>query len=205
MSNDPEEIRADIERTRARLSDDVDTLADEASPKRIAQRQTNKARRALSGAKDRIMGTASDVSDTARDRVNSAGDQLAGTRTDAKARAAEVGDTVRERTEGNPLAAGLIAFGAGLLVSSVFRPSSAEQQVASAAKEKLQPLAEEAKQVAGDAADHLKDSAREAVESVRDTAGHAADQVKDTGTSAAQDVQSQAAESKDAVQQSQTN
>ena len=38
-SSDPDEIRADIERTRAALSDDVDALTDAANPKNIAKRQ----------------------------------------------------------------------------------------------------------------------------------------------------------------------
>ena len=43
-SNDPDEIRADIERTRAALSDDVDALTDTANPKNIAKRQVDKAK-----------------------------------------------------------------------------------------------------------------------------------------------------------------
>ena len=43
-SSDPEEIRAEIEATRTRLSDDIDTLADQANPKRMAQRQVDKTR-----------------------------------------------------------------------------------------------------------------------------------------------------------------
>ncbi len=38
-SNDPDEIRADIERTRAALSDDVDDLAESVKPKNVAGRQ----------------------------------------------------------------------------------------------------------------------------------------------------------------------
>jgi hypothetical protein len=41
-SNDPDEIRADIERTRAALSDDVDDLAESVKPKNVAQRQVDK-------------------------------------------------------------------------------------------------------------------------------------------------------------------
>ena len=37
--NDPEVLRAEIARTRAELSDNVDTLADTANPKNIANRQ----------------------------------------------------------------------------------------------------------------------------------------------------------------------
>ena len=40
-SNDPDQIRAEIEQTRAALSDDVDALADTANPKNIANRQVD--------------------------------------------------------------------------------------------------------------------------------------------------------------------
>ena len=37
-SSDPDEIRAEIEQTRARLSDDVDRLGESAAPKNVARR-----------------------------------------------------------------------------------------------------------------------------------------------------------------------
>src|SRR5207344_2709912 len=45
-SNDPDEIRADIQRTRAALSDDVDELAESVKPKNVAQRQVGKVKEA---------------------------------------------------------------------------------------------------------------------------------------------------------------
>jgi ElaB/YqjD/DUF883 family membrane-anchored ribosome-binding protein len=195
MSTNPDQIRADIERTRTHLSDDVDALADETNPKKIAQRKTAEAKDAISGAKDRIMGKASDASDSAGDRLSQAA-------SDVQNKTSGAGRAVREQAEGNPLAAGLVAFGVGLLASSLFRSSKAEQQVAASAKEKLQPMADEAKQVAKDAAEGLKGAAQDAAGSVRDTASQGAEEVRDTGRSAAQDVRDQASESKDAVQQS---
>ena len=43
-SNDPDEIRADIERTRAALSNDVDELADAVRPQNVARRQVDKVK-----------------------------------------------------------------------------------------------------------------------------------------------------------------
>ena len=62
MSN-PEEIREDIERTRADLGQDVDALADKVSPNKIAERQGRKVRNAVTSLKDRVMGAASDATD----------------------------------------------------------------------------------------------------------------------------------------------
>ena len=47
-SNDPDEIRADIERTRATLSNDVDDLAESVKPKNVAGRQVGKVKEAAS-------------------------------------------------------------------------------------------------------------------------------------------------------------
>ena len=49
-SSDPDEIRADIERTRAELSHNVDSLADTANPKNIADRQVDKVKGAVPAA-----------------------------------------------------------------------------------------------------------------------------------------------------------
>jgi len=59
-SNDPDEIRADIERTRAALSDDVDDLAESVRPKNVAQRQVDKVKEAASNVKERVMGSDDD-------------------------------------------------------------------------------------------------------------------------------------------------
>src|SRR3546814_18439061 len=56
--------------------------------------------------------------------------------------------------EGSPLAAGLVAFGAGMVISALIPASEKEAQLASravaTAKEQAQPLVEEAKSVGQD-------------------------------------------------------
>ena len=44
MSNDPDAIRAQIEATRAGLSDDVNELGEKVSPSQIAKRQGDRSR-----------------------------------------------------------------------------------------------------------------------------------------------------------------
>ncbi len=194
-SNDPDQIRADIEATRARLSADVDTLADEANPKNIARRKVDdvkdSVRDSATGLKDRIMGSADDTKGSAQDALGSAKDAAGG----APA-------TVKSKTRGNPLAAGVIAFGAGMLISALIPSSDREQQVVADLKEKAEPVKQQLTDVAKDAADSLKQPAQDAVASVKDTATDAAQSVKAEGQSAAGDVKDQAAASKDAVQES---
>jgi len=109
-------------------------------------------------------------------------------------------NAVARKAQGSPIAAGLIAFGAGLLVSSLLPASRAEQQAAQAVKDTAEPmvndLTESAKQVAG----NLKEPAQQAIEEVKSTATDAADTVREDATSAIDDVKSHAVDAKETVQ-----
>ncbi|AWK70640.1 hypothetical protein CBI38_02710 [Rhodococcus oxybenzonivorans] len=191
-SQEPDRIRADIERTRRNLSADVDTLAREANPTTIAKRKVGRMTSAVGGVRDRVMGSAQDAGSSLADAQSSAADA-----------AQSAPRAVRQHTQGNPLAAGLIAFGAGLLVASMLPASEREQEAALAVKEKAEPLTQELTDVAKDAAQNLKVPAQNATQAVKETVTEAADTVKAEGTSAAQDVQGRAADAKDTVREQQ--
>ena len=185
-SNDPDEIREQIERTRADLSQNVNSLADTVNPAHAAKRQADRVRGALTGAKDKVMGGASTTGDNLSSARSSATDAVAGSP-----------DRVKARTSNNPLALGLIAFGAGWLAGSLVPASSAEQQAAVRVKEAATPYVSGA---AHDVADNLKQPAQHAASTIKDAASDAADTVKSEGSSAAQDVKDEAQHAKDAVQ-----
>ena len=54
----PDEIRADIERTRGELGSDVDALADKVSPSSIAHRQSEKVKGRFQDVRESVMGAA---------------------------------------------------------------------------------------------------------------------------------------------------
>ena len=56
MSNDPEQIRREIERTRTELSDNVNALGDKVNPGSIAKRQVGRVRGAATSVKDAVHG-----------------------------------------------------------------------------------------------------------------------------------------------------
>lgn len=201
-SNDPDEIRAEIERTRESVSDDVNRLADAAKPSNIARRQVDKAKDAALHVKDTVMGSASDatdaVGDTLHDKASSARDTAATAR-DAAQRTPRA---LRAKTRGNPLAAGVIAFGAGLLISSLIPSSQREQEAVSSLQENLEPLKENATGAVREVAENLREPAQQAVASVKETATDAVDQVKQEGSTATDDVRSQVTDSTSAVQES---
>ena len=106
---------------------------------------------------------------------------------------------VRRRAEGNPLAAGLIAFGAGWLLSSLLPASTPEQQVATQVKdfatEQGRPAARQLGEAGQQAAQQLRESAQQRAESVKETAADAASTVAGEAKSAASDVTGQAQQS----------
>ena len=66
-SKDPDQIRAEIERTRSSLSSNVNALAYEAKPSTMAKRKVGKVSGAVTGLRERVMGSAQDVQDQAQD------------------------------------------------------------------------------------------------------------------------------------------
>jgi F0F1-type ATP synthase membrane subunit b/b' len=203
-SNDPDQIRAEIEQTRAALSDDVDALADTANPKNIARRQVDtvkgSVKDAVIGAKERVMGTAEDVKGRVAGSAEGASDAA---RDKASAVSNAVSDapyTAKAKTQGNPLAAGLIAFGAGLLISSLIPSSQKEQEAVSTLQDNLEPLKEKATEAAKEVAAQLKEPAQEAAQSVKATAAEGAENVKAEGAAARDEVQGQVEDSKSTVQ-----
>ena len=188
-SKTPDEIRAEIERTRAGLSYDVDTLADKVDPTSIAHRQTDKVKGKLTNMKESVMGT-----------VHSGTSSVSGAASGGADSAKESAHQVVGKAKGNPLAVGLIAFGVGALVASLLPASDAEQELAASAKDKAAPAVDAAKGAAQDVAQNLKEPAQEAFSSVKDTAQEAASTVQDDARSAAGDVKDSAQQSKDTVQ-----
>ena len=186
MTDSPDQIRADIERTRRELGGDVDALADKVTPSKIVHRQTDKVRGAFGSLRDRVMGAADDAGSS----LSGAGSAAAGQVSDAK-------DRLAAKAEGNPLAVGLIAFGAGLLAASLIPASTKEKQVAAEVKDKAQPLVDEAAQVAQDVGEHLKGPAQDAATAVKDAAAQSVDAVKTETQSAASQVKDQAQQSRE--------
>ncbi len=204
MSTDPDQIRAEIDQTQRELSADVDALTEKISPPRIAERQVRRTRMAMTNVKDKIMGSTPNtyqmaspgMGETISSKASAARDTAATTAASAADAARSAPDIVRQRTEGNPLAAGLIAFGAGWLLSSLLPASAPEQQVATQVKEfaaeQGRPVVQQISEAGQQAARELGESARQRAESVRETATGAASTVAGEAQSAASDVTGQA-------------
>jgi hypothetical protein len=183
MAQSTEEVRRDIESTRQDLSRDVDALSEKVSPGRIVQRRVEGTKGRLNSWKEKVMG-AGGTSDTSG--------SIGSTNSSISEKVSDMPETMRRQTEGNPLAAGLVAFAGGWLVSSLLPATRAEEQAAQAVQEKSSELTEPVKQQLSEAAGEMKanlhDSAQQSVQAVKDTAADAAATVKEEGTAAASSI-----------------
>jgi hypothetical protein len=197
----PDQLKADIERTRGELTADVDALADKVSPTSIARRRTEGMRQTAVGVKERVMGKTDDLVSTARGGMSSAG-------TGASSAAETVGQAptmVKQQTQGNPLAAGLIAFGAGMLAATLFPGTQKEDQLGTTVKEQgsdlAQPVIAAAKEAADQVRSDVQPAAQEAVEQVKESAKGAASTTADTAKEHSGKVADSAKSGADAVRQ----
>ncbi|WP_406073154.1 DUF3618 domain-containing protein [Micromonospora sp. NBC_01638] len=198
MSSDPDRIRREIETTRNELSNDVDALTDKVNPRRIAGDRAGQARGAFTRAKEKMMGNSHHLGQEAGQRMSYAAGSV-------RAETRSLGQQSREQAEGNPMAAGLVAFGVGLLAASLIPPSGRERQLAGRARgmvsEHSDQLREQASHVGHQMQDNLRGPAQQAAQSVRSTAQQGAFAVRDQGRSAAGQVQGQAHAAADDLRQ----
>lgn len=187
MNNNPDDIRRDIDRTRAELGRDVDALAEKVDPNKVVDRQTDKIRNKWTEMRESVMGSPDeDYGQTSgmQDARERAG-EMAG---EAEHMARNAPDEVKRRTRGNPLAAGLIALGAGWLIGSLLPASQQEQDLATTAKNKAEPAMAEAKSAAQEMGENLKPQAQEAASSLQESAADSAERVKNEGQHRAEDL-----------------
>jgi len=140
--------------------------------------------------KEHIPGAATDMKSSAGQAVSAMSDVVS-----------NAPGKVARQAKGSPMAVGLVAFGAGMLLSGIVPASRREAKAAAALKEQAQPLVGRLGSAAKEAVGNLQESAQSALESVKSTASDAVDTVKEEGTSAAGEVKGQAQDAKQSVQE----
>jgi hypothetical protein len=152
----------------------------------------------LSSATDTVSSAAGTARDSVTGAVSGVGDKASSAASSVSDAASGAVGTVREQAEGNPLAAGLVAFGVGWLVSSLMPASETERRAARKAVEQAKnaPIVDQAKSavqgVAQDVGQHMQEHASQAAQQVKEKAQDATTTVKDEAQGAAQDVKESA-------------
>jgi Protein of unknown function (DUF3618) len=150
MGQDPSDIRAEIEETRARVGDEVDALSYKTDvPARVGDYVDDKKQ----AVKDKLTGTKDSVAGTAS-KVVPSGQQVG-----------RVKDTAERNPLGLAVGAAALGFVAGLLIPSTRleneRMGEISDRVVDAAKDTAGDAVERGKQVAQDAAQTAMESGRE--------------------------------------------
>lgn len=196
MGQRTEELTTEIEQTRESLASDLDALQDRVSPSAIMDRRKAAARDRWEGMRSRVMGTASSAHGTVSSSASGVAGSVSGTAQGAVGSVRDAGTTAQRQVQGSPLGAGLVAFGAGLVISSLLPASHREAQAASqlldVAQDKAQPLVEEAKEAARSVGQDVAQNAGEAAQQVKETATDSASRVTEEGRSAADSVKEDA-------------
>ena len=111
MGEDPERIEREIERTRAKLGEDLDALEEKVNPKKVASRSVDRAKEKAADVKDKLVEAAGAAKEkvtgaagTAKDKVTAdgsagggAGGKVAGPIGTAKEKVAPLATTARDK------------------------------------------------------------------------------------------------------------
>ena len=189
MGQSTDELRRDIERTRADLGETLDAIGDRVSPGRMIERRKNRMSSGIRSVKERVMGRWSKRPLGHRRRRHAQGQlgDMASSGTDTIKQTPQM---VRDEARGAPLVAGAIAFGVGFLVAAAAPASQREEEASARLAEKMQPLKEDLSSAAHDVVEHMKEPAQQAMDEVRSTASDEAQRV----AAVAQDATRQTAE-----------
>jgi hypothetical protein len=193
MGQSTEELKRDIEQTRADMSGTLDAIEDRVSPSRMIQRRKNRVAESVHALRERVMGTASEMEHG------------------VAAAAGDVTDTIKDApqavvrgTEGSPMVAGAIVFGLGFLAAVAFPTTDAERGASAKVADKLEPAKQELMNSAKEVAENMKEPAKQAAQEVKDAASESASAVSSTAREAVEETKQQASDSVAAVKGSQT-
>jgi ElaB/YqjD/DUF883 family membrane-anchored ribosome-binding protein len=185
MGQSTAEVKRDIESTREEMSDTIDAITDRTSPSRLLGRQRQRMADRMRSVRSRVMGSAEQVVGGAQDAVHSATEGVRDVPDQTR-------QALRDQTQGNPLAAGVIAFGTGMLVAYLVPSSTTERRVTRQLRQEAEPVLDELAGAGREVASDLKAGAEQAAEDVKQRATESARQVADEAKDKAQAVRDDA-------------
>ncbi|HKH15931.1 MAG TPA: DUF3618 domain-containing protein [Solirubrobacteraceae bacterium] len=157
MGEEPDRIRAEIEQTRAEMSETVDALGYKADVK-------SRTKERVVGVKDRVVGGTPDTGEV-------------------KDKARQATSVAQENPLGLAIGSVAVGFVAGMLVPSTRVEDEKLGPIADDVKDRVRETGQEAlehgKQVAQDAAQTAKESGQQHAQEVKDSAQQSAQDVKE--------------------------
>ncbi len=188
-----------------KVDDRVEAVNERVDSTRIVRPRADRVRSGIRSMRESVMGPVDDVEPArAAESVRSGGQQAsrrvsrAASSLADDARAAP--EVARGKAQGNPLLAGLVAFGGGLVLASTLPPRESERQAAERIVQGLEPLREQAASAGRSMAGELQQSAQARAERLKQRASSGARRVKSEAQGSADEVKGQAGGSTKRVQ-----
>jgi ElaB/YqjD/DUF883 family membrane-anchored ribosome-binding protein len=197
MAERTEELRRDIEQTRAHMSGTLDAIGDRVSPGRIVERRWQGVRDSGSRVASTVMGKPRSAAQRATSTIGDVQSSASDAASSAVHTATEAPERVKDAAAGNPLAAGAVAFGLGVLVGSLAPASPEEERVA---EQLIEPVQATVSDAGHQLADAVKEHVQEDMAPVVEHAQQAVEEVKQHATESADAVRGEASSAKDTVQ-----
>jgi ElaB/YqjD/DUF883 family membrane-anchored ribosome-binding protein len=202
LPQDPDLLRREIDTTRSDMGRTLEEIEDRVSPSRIKERQTERVRSRWEGVKSSVMGSADDLRDHGTDVAHEGQGRMDEAQQAVQDTVQQAPERLEDATRGNPLAAGMIAFGLGALAGSLFPASAPERRAASGLQEQFEePLKGALKESGEEVKTELQEHAEVAVEETKQTAQHAAERVKTEAQESADHVQQRGQEAAEHVRE----
>ena len=148
MGETTDQLKADIEYRRERMSGTVDAIEDRVVPGRIIRRRTDAARGWMGQARTRVMGPPQRV----KEQVGAVPGQAASGAHQLAENVAGLPEQISDQTRGAPLVAGGVAFGVGALIALLLPETPPEQHLAETLEPQISTLTDAAKETAQAAA-----------------------------------------------------
>jgi Protein of unknown function (DUF3618) len=147
-----DELEANIAVTREDMSATLNVIGDQVSPEHVVTVGKQRFRQWMQSARDGIMGSVPDEEGQASEDPQGLGSGVgvSGVGVSGQAPGNDHGPAAGVGSQGNPIAAGLIAFGVGLLAGSVLRATKAEQKGLAVIADKTEPAIDAAMQAASE-------------------------------------------------------
>jgi len=184
------ELRHDAQNQRERMGDTLEAIGDRLSPERIVQRRKAAVGQTFRNAKEAVMGSPDYGESGGKSGLRGHAEDMASSASEAVQQAPQV---LAAQARGNPLAAGLVAFGLGALFATVLPKSRTEERLVDEARPQLQSAAEE-----------LKEAGRAVAADAKERTTSAVEEVKAAGSNATEAVRDQARESTDRLRDNDT-
>lgn len=197
MGTRPDEIEDQIRKQRQEMSSTLEAIGDRVSPGQAVNRQRRRIRSRVQSWRTRVMGSR-DWGEQAR-RMQQQGGQAVGEAMERTEHGMQQAPHMVERqTRGNPMAAGLVAFGTGLLIGSVIPESRAERDAARRVAPGMPQVADEVRHAGEEVASETGEAAKREAQELRESAGesmrHVTEEARESGQQVADEARHSAQE-----------